>query len=53
MILYILIAMFAGWLQRHQQQTIACLLEENRILKLTSVAVSFASLIPNATAWRH
>src|SRR5919201_3733521 len=32
MILHILIAMFAGWLQRHQQQTIAYLLEENRIL---------------------
>jgi putative transposase len=33
MILHILIAMVAGWLQRHQQQTIAYLLEENRILK--------------------
>jgi putative transposase len=33
MILHVLIAMFAGWLQRHQQQTIAYLLEENRILK--------------------
>src|SRR5919197_2224442 len=33
MILHVLIAMVAGWLQRHQQQTIAYLLEENRILK--------------------
>jgi putative transposase len=33
MILHVLIAMVAGWLQRHQQQTITYLLEENRILK--------------------
>ena len=33
MILHVLIAMVAGWLQRHQQQTIAYVLEENRILK--------------------
>jgi hypothetical protein len=33
MILHVLIAMFAGWLQRHQQQTIAYLLEGNRALK--------------------
>jgi putative transposase len=33
MILHILIAMIAGWLQRHQQQVIAYLLEENRVLK--------------------
>jgi putative transposase len=33
MILHVLIAMVAGWLQRHQQQVIAYLLEENRILK--------------------
>ena len=33
MILHALIAMVAGWLQRHQQQTIAYLLEENRVLK--------------------
>jgi putative transposase len=33
MILHILIAMIAGWLQRHQQQVIASLLEENRVLK--------------------
>jgi putative transposase len=33
MILHVLIAMVAGWLQRHQQQTIAYLLEENRVLK--------------------
>jgi hypothetical protein len=32
MILHVLIAMVAGWLQRHQQQVIAYLLEENRVL---------------------
>src|SRR5919108_2273022 len=33
MILQILIAMLAGWLQRHQQQVITYLLAENRVLK--------------------
>src|SRR6185295_1416819 len=33
MILQILIAMVAGWLQRHQQQVITSLLAENRVLK--------------------
>ena len=33
MILHVLIAMVAGWLQRHQQQVISYLQEENRILK--------------------
>jgi hypothetical protein len=33
MILHVLIAMIAGWIQRHQQQVIAYLQEENRILK--------------------
>jgi hypothetical protein len=33
MILYILIAMVADWLQRHQQQVITYLLAESRILK--------------------
>src|SRR5215468_314711 len=33
MILYVLIAMVAGWIQRHQQQVIAYLQEENRVLK--------------------
>src|SRR2546426_717007 len=33
MILHVLIAMIAGWLQRHQQQVIAYLQEENRLLK--------------------
>lgn len=33
MILHVLIAMIAGWLQRHQQHVIAYLQEENRILK--------------------
>jgi hypothetical protein len=33
MILHLLIAMVAGWLQRHQQQVITYLQEENRVLK--------------------
>ena len=33
MILHVLIAMVAGWLQRHQQQVMTYLIEENRILK--------------------
>src|SRR5712691_3154971 len=33
MILHILIAMIAGWIQRHQQQVISYLIEENRVLK--------------------
>jgi putative transposase len=33
MILQVFIAMVAGWLQRHQQQVIAYLIEENHILK--------------------
>ena len=33
MILHVLIAMVAGWLQRHQQQVITYLLEENHVLK--------------------
>ncbi len=33
MILHVLIAMVAGWVQRHQQQVIAYLSEENRVLK--------------------
>src|SRR5215471_4428777 len=33
MMLHVLIAMLAGWLQRHQQQVIAYLQEENRVLK--------------------
>lgn len=33
MILHVLIAMVAGWIQRHQQQVITYLHEENRILK--------------------
>src|SRR5215813_9410937 len=33
MILHILIAMVAGWIQRHQQQVITYLLAENRVLK--------------------
>lgn len=35
MILHVFIAMVAGWLQRHQQQVIASLHEENRGLKAT------------------
>src|SRR2546421_11766956 len=33
MILHVLIAMVAGWIQRHQQQMITYLVEENRVLK--------------------
>jgi putative transposase len=33
MILQVLIAMVAGWIHRHQQQVIAYLQEENRVLK--------------------
>jgi putative transposase len=33
MILHVLIVMVAGWIQRHQQQVITYLQEENRILK--------------------
>jgi hypothetical protein len=33
MILHVLIAMVAGWLQRHQHQVITYLLAENRVLK--------------------
>ena len=33
MILHVLIAMVAGWVQRHQQQVISYLSEENRMLK--------------------
>jgi hypothetical protein len=33
MILHVLIAMLAGWLQRQQQQVIIYLQEENRVLK--------------------
>jgi putative transposase len=33
MILHVLIAIIAGWLQRHQQQVITYLLAENRVLK--------------------
>ena len=33
MILQVIIAMVAGWINRHQQQVIAYLQEENRVLK--------------------
>jgi len=33
MILQILIAMFAGWINRHQQQVISYFQEENHVLK--------------------
>ena len=33
MILHILIVMVAGWIQRHQQQVISYLQEENHVLK--------------------
>jgi putative transposase len=34
MILHVLIAIVAGWLQRHQQHVITYLIEENRVLKV-------------------
>jgi len=34
MILHVLIAMVAGWVQRHQQQVISYLIEGNRVLKV-------------------
>jgi len=36
MIFHVLIAMLAGWVNRHQQQLIAYLQEENRFLNTTS-----------------
>jgi transposase InsO family protein len=33
MVLHVLLALVAGWLQRHQQQAISYLLAENRVLK--------------------
>jgi hypothetical protein len=33
MILHMLLAMLAGWIQRHQQQVITYLQAENRVLK--------------------
>ncbi len=33
MLLHVLIAMMAGWLQRHQQHVITYLIAENRVLK--------------------
>src|SRR6266511_2200143 len=33
MILQLLLAMLAGWIQRYQQQVITYLIEENRVLK--------------------
>jgi hypothetical protein len=33
MILHVLIAMVAGWIQRHQQQVVTDLVEGNRVLK--------------------
>ncbi len=36
MILHVLIAMVAGWLQRHQQQVISYLQEENRTSRRSS-----------------
>ena len=53
MILHVLIAIVAGWLQRHQQQTIAYLLEENRGLKAHLSGRRLRLLIPNAAALRR
>ena len=53
MILHVLIAMLAGWLQRHQQQVIAYLQEENRVLKAQLGLSGCASPTPNAVASPH
>jgi hypothetical protein len=50
MILQLLLAMLAGWIQRHQQQVITYLQEENRVLKAQLAAAGFASPIPSAAA---
>ena len=42
MILQVLIAMVAGWIHRHQQQVIAYLQEEYRVLKAQLVAAGCA-----------
>ena len=50
MILPVLIAMVAGWLQRHQQQVITYLIEENRILK-AQLGGRRLRLTPRKTCW--
>ena len=42
MLLHVLIAMVAGWIQRHQQHLIAYLQEDNRVSKPASTAVGCA-----------
>lgn len=51
MILQVLIAMFAGWINCHQQQVMAYLLEENRTLhaKLGDCRKRLTSLFTLAT----
>ena len=39
MIVHVLTAIIAGWFQRHQQQVITYLLEENRVLKTCLVKI--------------
>jgi len=53
MILHVLIAMVAGWLQRHQQQVITYLLEENRGLSgiLRGVKLLYYQLL--MSTYRH
>ena len=41
MILQVLIAMVAGWVNRHQQRVIAYLQQENRVLKSKLLKVAF------------
>ncbi len=45
--LQVLLATLAGWLNRHQQDVIAYLVEENRVLESV-----FGSTTVNAAAWR-
>jgi hypothetical protein len=50
MILQVLIAMVAGWVQRHQQQVIAYLMRRIASSQPNSAATGYSSLIRNAAA---
>ena len=52
MILQVLITMVAGWINRHQQQVIDYLLEENRTLHAKLGGNAFASPMLNAIVSR-
>ena len=53
MILHILIAMVAGWMQDHQQQVINYLREENRVLKAQLGGRRLRLTETDAAAWRR